>query len=141
MINDMQSQLSGYLDTTLTDFNQLYKIADVKKTSMPLERISIALDSTMPNCELLIVAIGQQHNEKFKLKYTLSRAFLETSVLSAEEVMEKICKEKVKEMRLELVKHAYYDLFNISIYLNDDIIGSLVTENTDIDSEIRWIYG
>ena len=141
MIDNGLAQLGGYLTTPLADFGQLYTPVDIHKAFMPLENIHTALDSTMPTCELLIVAIGQQHNEKFKLKYTLSRAFLETSVLSAEEVMEKICKEKVKEMRLELVKHAYYDWFNISIYLNDDIIGSLVTENTNIDSEIRWIYG
>lgn len=138
MIYNELAQLGGYLAMPLANCNQIFKIADTDKCNafMSLEKIHIALDSTMPNCELLIVAIGQQRSEKFKLKYTLSRAFLETSVLSADEVMDKICKEKVKEMRLELAKHAYYDTFNISIYLNNDITGSLLIDNADIDSEI-----
>lgn len=138
MINDIQSQLDSYLAMPLVNYNQIFKIADTNKSNafMPFEKIRVALDSTEPNQELYIIAIGQQHNEKFKLKYTVSTVYLETSTFSGDKIIDQLCKEKVKEMRLELAKRAYYDTFNISIYLNDDIIGSMLIDNASIDSEI-----
>ena len=140
-LNNTASLFGSYLTTPLADIGQLYTPVDINKAFVSLDNIQTALDSTMPTCELLIVAIGQTYTEKFKLKYTVSQAYLTASTFSGEEVIDKLCQEKVKEMRLELVRHAYYDTFNISIYLNDNIICSMITDNADIDSEIRRIYG
>lgn len=148
MINDTitldntASQLGSYLTTPLADFRQICKPAPAKKNPlMPLEHIPIhtALDSAMPYCTISICAIGQRHNEKFKSKYTVSQSYIQNSKLDAREIIDKLCQEKVKEMRLELAKHAHYDLYNISVYLNGEHIVSMATENTDIDGEVYWI--